>query len=92
MAGPCDIRARQRLVLRRIEYVDADGRHENSMPRKARAVQHLMEDVRRRAAHLLGALNHGGQRNARQRACERIVVDADDRDVLGHGNTGNHAR
>ncbi len=40
------------------------------------------------AAHLLRALDHGAERNAREHARQRVVVDADQGDLLGHFDAG----
>src|SRR5579863_2296495 len=92
VARPHHIRARERLVLGRLEHVDADRRHENAPPRKARPAQHLMQQMRRRAPHLIGSLNHRRQRDARQSARERVVVDTDDRHLLRHRRARGQAR
>ncbi len=47
--------------------------------------------VRGRAAHFFRALNDGRNGDAAQGAHQRIIVDTDDRDLLGHGNAGQQA-
>ena len=77
--------------MSRLEDVDTDRRHEDAPSAKACATQHLMEQVRGGPAHLFGALDHRRQRNARQRAGQRIVIDTNDGDLLRHGYSRNQA-
>jgi len=64
MARTHDIGTRYRLMTRRFEHVDTDRRHENASAVKARAAQHLVQQMRSGAAHFFGTLNNRRKRYA----------------------------
>ncbi|MNT05962.1 hypothetical protein D3C72_1406100 [compost metagenome] len=82
----------ERLVARGGEHVQAGRRHEDARAGQARAIQHLVQQMRGRAAHFLRPLDHGTQGNAREHARQRVVVDADQSHLLRHRDARMHAR
>ena len=86
------LRVLEGLVARGGKHVQAGRRHQDARAGQARAIQHLVQQMRRRAAHFLGALDHGTQWNAREHARQRVVVDADQGHLLRHGDARMHAR
>ncbi len=72
-------------------HVDSVRRYQNVGTRRRHAVQHLVQQPCGGAAHCVGALNDRAERHAREGSGQRIIVDADQRHLLGDGNSGGQA-
>ncbi|RMV98063.1 hypothetical protein ALP03_01052 [Pseudomonas amygdali pv. tabaci] len=86
-----DIGVPQRLVQTRSLYVDSVRRYQNVGAGRRHAMQHLVQQARGGSAHCVGALNHRAQRYTREGSGQWIVVDADQRHLFRHGNSGSQA-
>jgi hypothetical protein len=77
-----------RQVLAGRQRVDAGRRHQDAGFRQAHTVQHPVQQMGGRAPHLVRALHHGTERYARERAHQRVVVDANQGYLFRHFDAG----